>query len=58
MNTRKFTIPDEFEHHHYIELMTDQRKRSVTINAYSMGQNTTVTVDMVKLKQAMEDMGR
>ena len=56
MNARKFIIPDELEKHHYIELMTDRRKRSVTINAYSMGQNTTVMVDMMKPKQAMDDM--
>ena len=56
MNSRKIIIPDEFEKHHYIELFTDSRRRSVTINAYSMGQNTTVSVDMDKLKQAMDEM--
>lgn len=58
MNTRKFQIQDELEKSHYIELMTDQRKRSVTINAYSAGNYTTVMVDMVKLKQAMDEMSK
>ena len=56
MNTRKFIIPDELDKHHYVELVTDHRKRSVMINSYSMGQNTSVMVDMVKLKQAMDEM--
>lgn len=56
MNSRKFSINDEFEKRNYIELMTDQRKRSVTINMQSNGAYGTVTVDMAQLKKAMEEM--
>lgn len=58
MNTRKFVIPDELEKRNYIELFTDQRKRTVTINCSSNGGYTTVMVDMVKLKQAMDEMNQ
>lgn len=56
MNSRKFQIPDEFEKRNYIELLTDQRKRSVTINIQSNGGYGTVMIDMAKLKKAMEEM--
>ena len=56
MNSRAIHIADEHQKHHYIEMQTDLRKRSVIINASSNGGYVTVVVDMSKLKQAMAEM--
>lgn len=56
MNSRKFIIADELEKTHFVELFTDQRKRSVTINSYSAGNYSTVTVDMTQFKRAVDEM--
>jgi hypothetical protein len=56
MKTRSFAIQDELEKNHYVEFQVDQRKRSVMINCSSNGNNTSVLVDIVKLRKAMEEL--
>lgn len=56
MNTRKFVIQDELEKRNYIELHTDQRKRSVTMVVMCNGVYNEMMIDMGVLKRALDEM--